>query len=613
MDLSELAERLKSGEWNDIEFKKSQKGVSESAYETVSAFSNTAGGYLVFGVKDTNGNYDIVGVLEVDKVQNEFLSTLRTGDKLNRIITTKENIVKSDDGKTLLIFYIPEAHRQEKPVYLKGDIRQSYIRRDACDERCTKTEIERFLREASSEHYGAQSLDFDPEDCFDADALKWYRAIFESRNPEGDSSMSDLEFLHHWGLINETRDQLLPTRASILLFGNDAVFRQILRRPVVACQWINASECGPPPDQRWADRLLVERNLIHGWRSLLDWYMKYAERPFNVDPATLQREDLPPDHIAFRETAINLLIHQDYADHTRKPEILFYRDGTVFWNPGDAFASSTELLEPGEKEVRNPRIVSAFRRIGFSEQAGSGIRYIFLNWQRLGHVPPTITNNKEKKTFELKLLKEILLSEEQLLFQASLGVHLSEDEARVFAYACRKGIASLQEVRIIAGASVRDAKKILDRLQTQALIFQSDQNQEYFHLAKHLQEHFKNKKLDSEQLETIQSDLSTAQVEALEAVKSTEQVQPLNKINDIQWEIIRLCDVPKPLTDIMSACGKTHRGFFMRNYLNPMITGGIIQLTNPDKPRASNQKYVLTKTGLELNVQKMANETAQKG
>jgi len=604
MDFSELTERLKGCEWNDIEFKRSQKGVSESAYETVSAFSNTAGGHLVFGIKDTNGNYNIVGVLEVDKVQNEFLSTLRTGDKLNRIITAKENIVKSD-GKTLLIFYIPEVHRKDKPVYLKGDIRQSYIRRGGCDERCTKTEIERFLREASDERYDGQTLDFDPEHCFDAYALKWYRALFKSRNPEDDSSMSDLEFLHHWGFINETRDQLLPTRASILLFGNDAVFRQILPRPVVDCQWINSRESDPPPDQRWADRLLVERNLIHGWRFLLDWYMKYAERPFNVDPATLQREDLPPDHIAFREAAINLLIHQDYADHTRKPGILFYRDGTVFWNPGDAFASSTELLEPGEKEVRNPRIVAAFRRIGFSEQAGSGIRYIFHNWQRLGHVPPIITNNKEKKTFGLKLPKEILLSEEQLLFQASLGVHLSEDEARVFAYACRKDSICLQDVRIIAGTSAIDAKKILDRLRTQALIFQSDQNQEYFYLATHLQEHFQNKKLDGEQIEAIQSDLNTAQVEAMVTVKSTAQVSPLKKISDIQWKIIGLCDVPKPLTDIMVACGKTHRGFFMRNYLNPMINGGIIQLTNPDNPRASNQKYVLTQVGLELNVQKM--------
>lgn len=518
----------------------------------------------------------------------------------------------TSDGRTVLVFHIPEAPRQDKSVYLRGDIRQSYIRRGACDERCTRTEIERFLREASVERYDGQTLDFDPEHCFDHDSLKWYRALFKIRNPESDSTMSDLEFLHHWGFVNETRNQLLPTRASVLLFGKDAVFRQILPRPVVDSQWINARESDPSPDQRWADRLLVERNLIHGWRSLLDWYMKYAERPFNVDPTTLQRQDLPPDHIAFREAAINLLVHQDYEDHTRKPEILFYRDGTVFWNPGDAFARSIELFEPGESEWRNPRIVAAFGRIGFSEQAGSEIRYILHNWQQLGNVPPIITNSKEQGTFELRLPKEILLSEEQLLFQGRLGVHLSEDEARLFAYACKNARISLPEARVLTGASAIDARKILSRLQTQALIAPSGQKQEHFQLAEHIQEYLHDKALDGAQVEASRPDLSTAQVDAVATAKSVAQITPLTEINDIQWEIIRLCDVPKPLADIMSACGRTHRGFFTRNYLNPMIDGGIIQLTNPDNPRASNQKYVLTQVGIELNVQRMSKD-AEKG
>ena len=51
--------------------------------------------------------------------------------------------------RTLLVFHIPEAERKEKPIYLKNDIRESFIRRGAGDERCTKVEIERFLRDAS--------------------------------------------------------------------------------------------------------------------------------------------------------------------------------------------------------------------------------------------------------------------------------------------------------------------------------------------------------------------------------------------------------------------------------------------------------------------------------
>ena len=113
-------------------------------------------------------------------------------------------------------------------------------------------------------------------------------------------------------------------------------------------------------------------SFVRGGSLIEDWYEKFAEHPFRLDPATMRRDDTPPDYRAFRESMINLLMHQDYADHSRTAVIRHYRDQTVFWNPGDAFAADPHLLEPGEREVRNPRIVLAFRRIGLSEHAGWG-------------------------------------------------------------------------------------------------------------------------------------------------------------------------------------------------------------------------------------------------
>ena len=94
MEKAELIERLKGYEWNDVEFKRAQRGVPDSAYETVSAFSNTEGGWLVFGIRDGAGGYEFVGVREVDKVQNDFLSVLRSGQKLNRVIAVDERLIR---------------------------------------------------------------------------------------------------------------------------------------------------------------------------------------------------------------------------------------------------------------------------------------------------------------------------------------------------------------------------------------------------------------------------------------------------------------------------------------------------------------------------------------
>ena len=469
MEKSELIERLRGYEWNDVEFKRAQRGVPDSAYETVSAFSNTEGGWLVFGIRDGTGGYEVVGVPEVDKVQNEFLSVLRSGQKLNRVVAADERLIE-DDGRALLVFHIPKARRQDKPVYLGGDIRKSYIRRAASDERCTQTEIERLLRDAADERHDGEVVNLDPERCFDDKSLRWYRKRFDDRNPDHDETISHLEFLHHRGLVVKDGVRLAPTRAAVLLFGAAPAFRQLLPRPVVDWQWSRGDWSEELADERWADRLVMESNLVETWKTLVDRYMHRAEKPFSVDPETLQREDRPPDYVAFRKAAINLLIHQDYADHTRKAVIRFFDDCTQLWNPGDAYTPTDEIFELGEREVRNPRIVAAFRSIGLSEQAGTGVRAIFGNWQRLGRMPPIIDNDRRRKAFQLTLLKEELLSKEQVLFQASLGVHLNEAEARVFAFVCREGRVRPRDVRAVTGLSGADARAVLERLGVQGLV-----------------------------------------------------------------------------------------------------------------------------------------------
>ncbi|MXY42113.1 MAG: AAA family ATPase [Rhodospirillaceae bacterium] len=612
MEREELIERLKGYEWNDIEFKEAQRDVPRSAYETVSAFSNTEGGWLVFGIRDGVGGFEIVGVVEVDKVQNDFLGVLRSGQKLNRVIAAEEQLIEHDE-KVLLVFHIPEARRQEKPVYLNRDITRSYLRRGARDERCTPAEIERLLRDAADERHDGRTVDLDPERCFDDASVDWYRKLFDDRNPDHDATHSHLEFLHHWGLVVEADGRLLPTRAAVLLFGAPPAFRQVLPRPVVDWQRHRGDWSEELADERWADRLVIETNLVTSWQTLLDRYMQHAEKPFSVDPETLRREDRPPDYIAFREAAINLLMHQDYADHARKPAIRFFDDRTIFWNPGDAFVSTDELFEPGERDVRNPRIVSAFRRIGLSEQAGTGIRAIFGNWRQLGQVPPVIDNDKARMAFQLILLKEVLLSEEQLLFQAGLGVRLDDAEAKAFAFACREGELRPRDVRAVTGLSGAQARTVLERLTVQRLVSPLEGAEApVFVLADHLKERLgrtdqTGEQVDArppdsvtQQIDAAATDLVTEQVARPPKDLSTVQVEPLTELSALQWGILEFCDVPRRLTEIMSALGVANRGYFKKRHLDPLIRANVVAMTNLKNPRASNQRYVVTEAGARL-------------
>jgi len=68
----ELLNKLQDIEWEDFEVKLAKGGVPKSAWESVSAFSNTAGGWLIFGVEEKNGSFSIKGVENPSKIEHEF-------------------------------------------------------------------------------------------------------------------------------------------------------------------------------------------------------------------------------------------------------------------------------------------------------------------------------------------------------------------------------------------------------------------------------------------------------------------------------------------------------------------------------------------------------------
>ena len=646
MNRNELLNRLKRYEWTDVEFKEARNRAPKSAYETVSAFANTAGGWLVFGIHDNDGVFEVIGVLEVDKVQGEFLSTLRSGGKINRAIAVREDVIEIAD-RTLLVFHVPESPRGEKPVYLDGDIRRSFIRRGGCDERCTSNEIERFLRDASTERLDEQPLDgLDAGGFFDPPSVRWFRRMFDDRNPGRGQELSDNEFLQEWGFVVGNGDRLAPTRAAVLLVGRPRHVRQAVGRPLVDYQFINADADSWTADQRWSDRVLVEENLVQAWLMISEAYVRHAARPFRLDAATLRRNDDPPGYTAFREAAINLLIHQDYGDRNRTAFIRSFRDRTVFWNPGDAFATTGELLDATAKHLRNPAIVTAFRRIGLSEQAGTGMRAIFRNWQSLGHVPPVIENDKARKAFELRLLRQVLLGGEQQQLQVLLGARLDERQARVFAFACRNGQVSLTDAKAVTGATGPEARTALDTLVVQELLRPVVDGLRY-RLTGHVEarrdayrqgqsrsDHVRDGHADmvADQVERTpgSGDMSTAHVRSRNndmstvhrrdmstahtgdrrqmstahvertAGTPTGRSEPLTELSATHRRIVERCEVPRRLAELMNALGATNRGHFKKRHLDPLMRAGIVTMTNPENPRAPGQRYVLTAAGLAL-------------
>lgn len=75
-----------------------------------------------------------------------------------------------------------------------------------------------------------------------------------------------------------------------------------------------------------------------------------------------------------------------------------------------------------------------------------------------------------------------------------------------------------------------------------------------------------------------------------------------------QVEILRKCKTAKAIVELMKIIWRSDRTKFRNQVLKPLIESGLVEMTIPDKPRSSKQKYRLTQRGREYLKESMASE-----
>ena len=87
-------------------------------------------------------------------------------------------------------------------------------------------------------------------------------------------------------------------------------------------------------------------------------------------------------------------------------------------------------------------------------------------------------------------------------------------------------------------------------------------------------------------LEIILDTLRQIQVVGL-AGDSTESILTIQEMKLLD----ELGEEELSAAEIMDRLGLSHRPTFRKNYLNPALEQGLIEMTIPDKPNSRNQKY----------------------
>lgn len=80
----------------------------------------------------------------------------------------------------------------------------------------------------------------------------------------------------------------------------------------------------------------------------------------------------------------------------------------------------------------------------------------------------------------------------------------------------------------------------------------------------------------------------------------TPQVGTKLALSQHQVEILRKCLIEAGITELMTIAGRTDRTKFRHQVLNPLIDAGLLEMTIPDKPTSSKQRYRLTDEGRKI-------------
>ena len=122
MTKTELLRYMTLGESSDIEFKSAKGGLPKSLWESVSAFANTHGGYIILGVEEISGKFELGSLKNAITLIKSFWDLHNSSQKVSSPICKESDVsvIQVGDSQVVTI-HITAAHRTMRPVFINGN------------------------------------------------------------------------------------------------------------------------------------------------------------------------------------------------------------------------------------------------------------------------------------------------------------------------------------------------------------------------------------------------------------------------------------------------------------------------------------------------------------
>ena len=374
MTKNELIAKLKDIEWDDFEVKEASAELPKNIWETVSAFSNTSGGWIVLGVKQNGKRFEITGVQNGEKVESDFFNVVHGKQKLNHQISASAKKYKVQ-GKLVIAFYVPSS--LIKPIYVNS-LQNTFLRSGSGDRRASEIEINAMFRDQAFGTKSEQIIEGSSIEMLNQHSLLTYRNRIANVNPDFPyNELPSEEFCEKTGI---TRNGLLTYGGLLMLGKRDAVQLH------VSNFWIDMLEIpGTTPGEaepRYTFRMPEQENIWEYYNVLIQRLRLHVDAPFTAGPDGFAPDD-NSELYALREGLVNMLAHADYFSPMHST-VRVFTNRIEFQNAGRFMFDLNELKKQMHSMPRNPVLIKLFRFAKLSENAGYGIDKM-LTWEKLTH------------------------------------------------------------------------------------------------------------------------------------------------------------------------------------------------------------------------------------
>ena len=328
--------------------------------KSVSAFANTFGGALIFGISNEGM---VVGLEDPEGDAEKISEVIKT--RLDPIPEFKLRFHKIEDGKVLVILDVYKG--DETPYYYSGDgVLEAYVRVGNESVKATAIELKRLVLRGKNTSYDSQNSTYKVDD--------YAFSKLKERYKKWTGNSFDDKDLISFGLVNEQGDL---TNAGALLADESPI-----RCSRLFCtRWNGLNKSGGAVDA--LDDVEYSGSVI----SLIENGEAFIKRNCKMKWRKIanSREEMP-EYVerSYHEALVNALAHRDYLVNGSEVHIDIYDDRMEIYSPG-GMPDGSMIQDRDPFTVastrRNPVLADVFNRLGYMERKGSGFGKIISGYE----------------------------------------------------------------------------------------------------------------------------------------------------------------------------------------------------------------------------------------